>query len=797
MGRYDGNNWDSGLFTISDFKNRGVTKLAPDALVFISGNMGTSVLTPVSGKTQNVNFQDGITTINVQNNIDPPGSSTASIEIVTPIYNEQSNYWIKIKGDDGRTYSTPCFVPMMEVKVWFKGRFMVGGAPQYYPAFWGFIISVDESYSGGLYRITLNCADMLHWWTYVNVAYKPNPASNIFFKGKQGLTAFPSRYKRSNAFEIIYSLVNEMGYENFTPPDWLAKKTSLGVIFPNSLVENVFGGILQYWNKRFQGQGNLLRMYGAQGNLIIDPKNKETVLPENPQHQEYPGIDKTKGGSYSLVKEGYSIDDKSLKGFEVFMQFDKMGNLDTAEYLSKLEIATQIKSMVEYEFFQDVNGNFIFKPPFYNLNTKNLMPYRIKAQDILSYSSTINSDEIVTSLEVQSSIHQAIRDPSFVNNVGYHIDMDMVKRFGERFRRITVWWLSNSGVTRSAAVGHMSLLNAKAFTGNVTIPGRPELRMGYPVFIEHKDMFYYVRSINHTFDYGGSFTTTLSLEGARNRVYDEKTFQIQKDKIYKLTDAQLISALESNKKQQTKVAEAQTSQKTTISSSADQQRAIISNNQINVIQTDPEKKLEEVLRNSGYISSSIPGRYTITNRTLPEQVMLQSDTIPFTDDEGYKVVGGFRYGRGIVMKSGTVLDGATINAALYSSSERIQGQRQADVVTNMRTQADIESNYMADYFKIENTLGVESSIPSYLELINNATVPQTGAQQARVVTDMASGENTGSTVPLVGNPQNTGDINGVEKSINPGATDVSAYATGVSPQGLKKRTTNPNVTEDR
>jgi len=39
MGRYNSN---SGLFTMEEFKNRGVLKMAPDAIVFISGNFGTS-----------------------------------------------------------------------------------------------------------------------------------------------------------------------------------------------------------------------------------------------------------------------------------------------------------------------------------------------------------------------------------------------------------------------------------------------------------------------------------------------------------------------------------------------------------------------------------------------------------------------------------------------------------------------------------------------------------------------------------------------------------------------------------
>jgi len=771
MGRYDG---DSGLFTMADFKNRGVTKLAPDALVYISGNFGTSVILPVTGKTQNVDFQDGITTINIQNNVDPPGSSTASIEVVTPIYNEKSNYWINVQGDDGRTYRIPYFVPMMEIKIWLKGRFLVGGAPQYYPAFWGFIMNVEESYSGGMYKINLQCGDMLHWWSYVNVAYKPNPASNIMMMGKQKLSAYPSRYKRSNAFEIIYSLTQQMTYENFTPPDWLAKKTPQGVILPQAAVEHIFGGILNYWNRRFGQQENILRMYGAQGNLIPTELVKIFKRPfaDNPQHPEGPSIDPAKGGSYSLVKEGYSIEDSAVKDFEVFMTFAEMGNLDTAEYFSKLEIATQVKSMVEYEFFQDVNGNFIFKPPFFNLNTKNILPYKIKAPDIINFSSTTNSDEIVTALQVETSIHQAIRNKDFVNNVGYHIDMDLTKRYGERFKKITVWWLSaGSTVARSAAVGHLSLMNVKAFCGNVTIPGRPEIRLGYPVYIDHKDVFYYVKSINHTFDYGGSFTTTLSLEGERPRVYDGKTFKIQKDKIYLLTEK--FSADENDPiSNQIEIDPSKSPISTNIVANQTSQQQVL---------PGPGKIQEGILRGSGYISSSQLGRYLIVDRKKPEQVRIGSDTIPYTDEEGYKVIGGFRYGRGIPLKAGTVLDGPTIEIALNTSAKTINQDRQNEAITNMKPAADEESNFMADFFKTEKTDGVETSIPSYLDFIGPMD-PATAAQKmTNAVPKGETGQPSGPTTVLLSNAQDAGNLNKNVKTKTPGSGDGSVLIQTSAP----------------
>ena len=44
----------SGLFTLKEFYNRGVIKLAPDALVYIGGSLTTSVIAPVSGKDDTI-----------------------------------------------------------------------------------------------------------------------------------------------------------------------------------------------------------------------------------------------------------------------------------------------------------------------------------------------------------------------------------------------------------------------------------------------------------------------------------------------------------------------------------------------------------------------------------------------------------------------------------------------------------------------------------------------------------------------------------------------------------------------
>jgi len=172
----------NGIFSLQEFYNRGVTKLAPDVLVYIGGSLTTQVLAPVSNNGNgNLTFDDGITSISIQNTSDPPGSSTANIEINTPIYGPNSKYWVLYPDplNAGAPIRAPLFVPMMEVKVYFKGRYLIKGTPQYYPAFWGLISTIEETYSGGMYKILLGCVDMLHWWAYSTINVHPVPESRI------------------------------------------------------------------------------------------------------------------------------------------------------------------------------------------------------------------------------------------------------------------------------------------------------------------------------------------------------------------------------------------------------------------------------------------------------------------------------------------------------------------------------------------------------------------------------------------------------------------------------------------
>jgi len=698
-------NSDSGVFTAQEFYNRGVIKLAPDALVYVGGSLTTTVIAPVTGQDRNLEFNDGITNINVQNNVDPPGSSSASIEISTPIYGENSKYWVQYPGIDNNQFvRAPLFVPMMEVKIYFKGRYLVQDKPRYYTAFWGFITNVEENYSGGLYKINLSCADMLHWWSYSKINVHPSLESNIMAGSKQKLTPWGTIFETMNPYQIIYKLTEDMGQHSFVTTVWAAQMTSQEEIYPAKLFEKVQETVSAYWRQRFANIGNLLKMYGING-VRVDKNGLQQRLPET-QVTKKGYASKVQDANTPRDDERFSLDVDFIRKFMPFADFNEMGSFENAEYMTKLEVATTIKSRVEFEFFQDVNGNWIFKPPFYNLNTKGILPYTILPSDIINYSVSQDSEGMVTAMTVRTPFDPLLKTTSFGTGVGFHMDIDLMKRFGVRSQEKTVEYIRNQSLAKVMAMSQLNQINSKTITGNVTIPGRPEIRLGYPIYMEHRDSFHYVKSVNHAFDYGSSFTTTLSLETERRRIYNPDTGELQRDKVFRLTNT---------------IPEKLLTQK------------INSKDPDYLYNSDPvEIKEETLLKGENRVFSQAQGRYTVSSRETARprsiaELNVTTTTSPYTDNEGFRLIGSFPYGR--VLNAINVL----------STKTDIPVLKDVYLTTMARPIYANESNSMDILFFDE-----EGAVPPYLNVQDKEIPRVLGVQQDVDVLEKETISNTQS-----------------------------------------------------
>jgi len=745
---------DHGIFTIDEFYNRGVIKLAPDVLVYIGGSLQTTVLAPVVTGNNTISFNDGITNVSIQNNVDPPGSSTANIEVVTPIYGPSSNYWTTYDTPNGKVRA-PVFVPMLEIKIYLKGRFMVDMKPRYYPAFWGFITQVDENFSGGIYKFTLNCADMLHWWAYSSLNVHPVPESNIYASGKQGLTVYSTVFKRANPYNILYTLNTQMGMLEFVTPSWVAQKTSASENYPADLFAKAAKGIMEYWAMRFKTTrpSNYLKMYGLDGTMIQLDENKKirAAVPKGPARNTGGNSDVGQGVDPKDVTS-YNLDIKYLNQFEIFADYDQMGTFENAEYTTKLDIATEIKTRCNFEFFQDTNGNYIFKPPFYNINVKGMVPYTLLPSDIISYSMNTDVGGIITVMNVTTPMYKNIRTTPYVLGQGFHMDVDLVKKYGVRFRSTPMEYVNNSNMARTLAVGQMTQINAKTITGNVTIPGRPEIRLGYPIYMEHRDSFHYVKSINHSFDYGGTFTTTLSLEMERKQLnlaeitLKSDSVKDNKDLIYRLKNKPLKedNSTAYGREQEKLKAQAAALKVTDAKNKKDAQDKLEADKKKNagwnmMTQTVQDKEEEAAKKKvsvpakitdrtpnsvvgdavaSKVISSGEPGLYEIRKRgegdltkaEKEQQITTTTYSIPYTDEDGYKLIGSFPYGRNLnpILVSAENIGTSAFKDVYLTTMARPVYQSESDAMSTLffKTEEGAVPNYLNTELTLPSTLGL-------------------------------------------------------------------------------------------
>lgn len=659
----------SGIFTTNEFQNRNVLKLAPDMFVTINGSLASRVVAPTESRNNDFSLQGGITSINVTAAAYPPGASNATIEIIAPQYKGlHEDYYITAPTG----VRIPVFIPLMEVKVYMKGRFLDRGKPVYYPVFWGMILTVSESYSDGVHTFSLQCGDVLNWWKYQKITLVPSAIQSLY--GAPVAEKFPTVFKNMNPWEIIYALMSDVFFvdkENktynfvypqlsrtFLPPDFGDLSTTQVRALIGGLAKdastywtNRFGFGLNSTNRKNQGERVPFEMYGLRGPVEIDDISQSVRT-----------FDKTtRNQARSSLRAKLDVDYNILARIQPYGGFDLYGDGSESLEATKLEIANNIVDQVHFEFFVDTNGKIVFKPPFYNLDVRNNNVYSIGPEDILSFGASTVSDSIVNFLECRSP---KIYEVTGLENVGYFIDFESVKQFGIRYQKLDVRYGNNARSLFLIAAAEAAKINGRAFTASASIPLRPEMRLGYPVYIKHIDAFFYVTSITHSFNYGSNAQTDLGLEFRRDRVFDARGDIANKGKgaildgyVYRFR-SQVFSegTTEGNVPQDVEV-QKKTSEDNleelgkTTSKSLPSEAEILRNElakentlRLNNILAGPKSNGFFNIDKAQTSSLSIENSGEVDAVVSNELLMITDETTPYTDINGYRHIGAFPYG---------------------------------------------------------------------------------------------------------------------------------------------------------
>ncbi|MDD5649583.1 MAG: hypothetical protein PHF86_04085 [Candidatus Nanoarchaeia archaeon] len=508
----------SSQSSLNDFYRQPETvQLAPDALVFINGS---NLLTDPSGGKFDI--RQDITEINTSLSTDSvPGTASFTIS-----YPEHRGGRYRTLTSGVSKYSN--LKIMSEVEIYFRGRFLkeVNGEKKfpYYRAFWGVVTALTENYGDGVHTISVSCADILRWWQITLASINPSIMGTQtdlkaqlgqmgmndedirkFLEGKtvkangRYLTIFSNLFSGQTIPEILNALSTASMLQMAPISDYLYSKDQTVQVSGEARDSAATKEMMYYWSKRLNEVGAHLKIYALQ----VRPETKRM------------DIDVFKLLTYDDKTKNEKLQGMFGSNTIVYQSFPQAPSIAKSEKKSQLEIANELKETIHYEFFMDVNGELVFKLPFYNLDVRKNMNSIIHDLDIINWNFIQSESEVITRVDVTGTLANVSGYQEITN--GTARDPYLSLQFGERMVQRSMNWLHSAEQCVFWGRAELARQNALIRQGSVTIMGRPELRLGYPVFIPSRDAFYYIKGIENRFTFGGTFTTTLTLVAERTK----------------------------------------------------------------------------------------------------------------------------------------------------------------------------------------------------------------------------------------------------------------------------------------
>jgi hypothetical protein len=482
---------------------RSTVAMSPDAIVYFNGEP-EAIGCPQCSRTFDLNRY--VTSIQMDLSVDSsPGS--ASVSLAIPRHTIDDFYF------DGN----PVITPMMEVEIYAKGYYLVEGLPQYYPIFWGIVTEVSDNYSSGEHTVSINCSDILKWWELCKMNINP---AYLAPAGQQGISLFGNVFEQANPYDIIYTLASQ------SFGDVIVGTNSMSALIREQAQPQTFSAALSdmmlYWEKRFSRMRSNLVLYGAngvavRGETIYQAYSREAT-PTSNKALASTIVRNANGGPDG----GQMVFDPASDKVTPFKRvYANVGvGLWQSEYQTKLELANAAKEAIGFEFYMDVTGDIIFKPPFYNLDVLGNKPTSwIQDIDIIDCNFSESESEVVTQIIMQGGFSEtedigaSASISPFVTVTDYHL----LRKYGWRSQNYNSEFLSDSTQMFFHGLDILDRINSRRHRATVTIPMRPELRLGFPIYIAYKDQIWYISGISHSVQFGGRATTTLQLTSKRSK----------------------------------------------------------------------------------------------------------------------------------------------------------------------------------------------------------------------------------------------------------------------------------------
>ena len=511
------------------YTSRNVVHYTADAIVLIDGKPIGSIR-PMAARR----FNAYVHSISVTTSIEP-GGGNASVDFIVPFYDLDRWFW------QGHTV----IQEMQEIEIYMKGRFAVRGTDgighhPYYKVFWGLITTVSYAKEARSARFSIKAGDILEWWKIMNVPVSPSTIQTTQNFGGHFAGANSYIYQHTCYESIVY--LSKMSMQNIHALENLrnTKGESTG-----SLIERkkTRAGIMGYWADRQNKIKDSLRLFGVEGQPmhikwadgagvssggVPEAGSSEANALEVEDFELLIETPDYGNGNHTVPLEDYGkvpglgIDPSKEVGITPHQyHFKNPGfggsfGVKESKIESLLSTAIKVKDQVDFEFYMDPAGYVVFKPPFYNLDVRGNKFLTVENSDIVSLNYSRDAAKIYSEISVTGT--NSGQDTPDLPPKGVFRDYGLIRQYGIKKIAIQAPFLYSCLDCFTYASTMLNRYNMQALNVTINLIGRPEVRPGYPVYVPSDDAFYYVTSVTHSMEMGGSFSTSLGIGGVRSRL---------------------------------------------------------------------------------------------------------------------------------------------------------------------------------------------------------------------------------------------------------------------------------------
>ncbi len=683
---------------------RDVTKQASDVLVYIDG--ADYLVNPYLGETGvPVPFNDYVNSWTSTYDIDsmvPSGSLTLTV----PMQNE---YLFRYPGGNNLLNT------MAEIRVFAKGYYLSAeGNTVYRQIFKGFISSISYAKDGTMVNISMSCSGALAMLERMQIDQNPALMSST----TQASTPYSSTSwnldpYQSIAWVFLYRSMID-GFEIYSVQQMaLEQQSSTGG--GNPYYEAVQEGFIAKWQALLFDLARDVHIFGAPNvsDVIasIQDNTRKTDAANTPFDKKSMGIAHDIVGKTGEVAQVTAQSDfyDQLRGYMPDMGFSSIQLLN-GRVTSRLERLRFMTSHVGFEAFQDIDGGIVIKPPLYNLDVVNLVndgsvanvpadtgidpslayitpssnPFVVQQSEILNEQE--NEDEAgvrLTRITARGSYNPGfqIQASKEMLAVAEDIDIPKLTQFGLRTEppREANWFRSSDEKAIYAyAASEMARANRGFRTYSITIPMRPELKLGFPMYLPHKDIYGYIKSVTMSWTRGSNASTSVVLDSLRRRPLFAETQTIPATDGGQPTQIRLMTQSPNLVTQWTKANQNAVAQKQAASAQLAGKLAslpipqqLVVKQQLQMTESRNATGLEYTMNSDSVthnwrIQPDTAGVFSQPRKLNADYFSNLRKVRPYTDDKGYELVGPFPWGRWKSLKDS--LTTFTIANSLYAKS---------------------------------------------------------------------------------------------------------------------------------